>query len=137
MTGISRVTGTSWAPDLAILAGSGHEALAMHIAQALGVSTLPVARERFPDGELSVLAEADGTWTLHAHLDLAENSSALDDHEWPEAGNTPQLPGSFGDPHHVSHVLVGERGFLSEHGRTLGPDDDASMRELAGDVDAA
>jgi ribose-phosphate pyrophosphokinase len=54
VTGIPRVTGTSWEPDLAILAGSGHEALAMHIAQALGVSTLPVARERFPDGELSV-----------------------------------------------------------------------------------
>lgn len=51
---MSRITGTSSAANLAILAGSGHEALAMHIVQALGVSTVPIARERFPDGELSV-----------------------------------------------------------------------------------
>jgi ribose-phosphate pyrophosphokinase len=51
---MSIVTGTSSPPDLAILAGSGHAALAMDIAQALGISMVPVARERFPDGELSV-----------------------------------------------------------------------------------
>lgn len=40
--------------DLAIVPGAGHPALAEEVARALGTDLLPVDRERFPDGELSV-----------------------------------------------------------------------------------
>jgi ribose-phosphate pyrophosphokinase len=49
---------------LAILAGTGHDTLAADVARQLGTSLLPVAIERFPDGEVSavLLESVRGRW---------------------------------------------------------------------------
>jgi hypothetical protein len=39
-------------PELAIIVGSAHPALGAEIARLLGAAALPVALERFADGEL-------------------------------------------------------------------------------------
>lgn len=52
---MSRSSRESQGPELAVIAGSAHPALASEIARALGAPELPVAIERFPDGELSAV----------------------------------------------------------------------------------